>query len=175
MLALRHPARLIFTSANDPKSLAIRLASNLAPVSHVGVGLIARDDQPWLLHAIAPSVVLEPFAVYKQRTGAITVAEYDVMFDISNGIEWGLTQVGRPYDKKEVAKRTLAFVLCPLAVRSSSLGSKGNDAWTCTRFVLEVGRVGGLTEWNNLNAALPDDLLQAVVYSPFFAAISDAA
>ena len=153
--------RLMFTSDGDPFQLLIR-TSTLSPASHAAIGLGPNSE--WLLHAYEDGVVLESrdrwFGPRKQKL----VAEFEILPDVSDGVQRALQQVGKKYDVLGAFKIGILRALHVFGSPVRNLGPDPTNRYTCAHFVMLLDPVGRkIPEWRDLRreTLVPGDLLRA--------------
>lgn len=159
--------RLVFYTSDDLFSLGVR-AYSMSPICHVAIGLGPAANQ--LLHARTKGVVLEPRSRFRMRS----IGDFLILRDVTPGLAFCLSQVGRPYDMTEISSRPLLSLLrriMPLAPNANATPG----AWSCVRFAMMLDpNALQLTEWRDLDplTATPSDLYQRCVYGTNFARVS---
>ena len=162
----RIPARLVFTTGDDPYQWLIRFGSG-SPTSHVAIALGPQGE--WLLHAHEDGIQINPRRNWLGITERL-VAEFLILPDVTDGIKNMLSYVGEPYDVPidVMTLRLLHFLGSPL---HRWVAKRKNDrSQMCARFVLELDPFGAkIPEWQHIDPATvsPDDLLQAAVGPSF--------
>jgi hypothetical protein len=156
------PVTLVFTTGFDPFQVLINLSTK-SPATHAALGV---GDH--LLHAYEPGVMLEPREEWLGKQEQRLVAEFQILPDVTYGVEQAMTHVGKKYDVAHVFKIGLLRLLRPALW---SLGPDAADKFTCARFVTTIDPYGELIpEWRDLwhEALVPADLLDAALTGPSF-------
>lgn len=164
--------RLVFTQGDDLFSVGVR-ALSLSPTSHVAIGFGGAagaggaSSADHLLHVrLKKGVVLEPRKKWKQPT----IAEFVVLRNVSRGLAFCLSQIGRPYDTNEVTERpilTLIRTIMPLA----PVDNRTPGAWHCARFAICLDPNGDvIPEWRGLDplTVTPGELYDRCLYGSSF-------
>ncbi len=158
----RPPATLVFTSGLDAFQLLINIATG-SPATHAAIGI---GDQ--LLHAHEPGVTLDSRDVWLGKEEQKLVAEFEILPDVTDGIEAAMAHVGKKYDIAHVIKIGLLRLLRPAFW---SLGPDAADKFTCARFVTMIDPYGeAIPEWRDIwrEAVVPADLLERALVGPSF-------
>ena len=129
----------------------------LSSCDHVAIGV---GDH--LLHATDKGVVFEPRAKWFRRNEFI--AEYEILPNVSWGLEGCLGLIGQPYDTQGVIRTGLGLALrrtlSPIRPWSADLGSH-----TCAGFAMLLDPHGqSIPEWQSLSrrSSAPVDLLDTL-------------
>ncbi len=160
---------LVFTTGIDPFQLLI----NLGTCSIAGHAAIGLGDQ--LLHAHESGVLLEPRSSWFGRDEQSLVAEFVILPDVSEGIDFAMTQLGKKYDAGGVLRiaisRLLRLTLSPITY----FGPAPMKRHMCSAFVMLVDPYGAqIPEWRDLDRAIvtPSDLLGAASLGSSFRRIA---
>lgn len=158
----RIPVTLVFTTGRDPFQWLINLSTK-SPATHAALGV-----GDYLLHAYEPGVMLEPRDEWLGKQKQTLVAEFQILPDVTDGVETAMTHVGKKYDVAHVFKIGLLRLLRPALW---SLGPDAADKFTCARFVTLIDPDGEvIPEWRDLwrEALVPADLLDRALVGPSF-------
>lgn len=146
---------LVFSSGSTWFQVVVQFAT-LSGCDHVAIGL---DDL--LLHATDKGIVLEPRAKW-ERHNRIT-HEYEILPDVSPGLQGCFSLIGQPYDTKGVIRTGLGLALrrtlAPIRPWAASLGEH-----TCAGYAMLLDPHGEvIPEWQSLSrrSVAPVDLLDA--------------
>lgn len=160
---------LVFTTGIDPFQLLINVGT-CSTAGHAAIGL---GDH--LLHAHENGVLIEPRSSWFGRDEQSLVAEFEILPDVSSGVDFALTQVGKKYDAggalRAAVSRLLKLTLSPIQY----LGPASMKRHTCAAFVMLIDPQGAqIPEWRDLDRALvvPGDLLGAASLGSSFRRIA---
>lgn len=157
--------RVAFFAGVDPFSLAVR-AFTASRVTHAAVAIDGN-----ILHAASKGVLLEDRRRLYTHYLYEDVAEFEVLPDVTPGLNYMLKQLGKPYDLTEIASRVISKIANAFSGidRMDALNSPGQ--WTCARFVMALDPTRVVfPEWRALDprTVTPASLLQATQISPYF-------
>ena len=149
---------IVFTTGWDPFQALI----NLGTFSRAGHAAIGIGDH--LLHAYEPGVVWGSRDTWFTGKHQRLIAEYEILPDVSEGIEDCASRIGEPYDVVGVFRAALWIMLRRLCSPLRHVGTASAASHTCSSFVMLLDPNGDrIPEWRSINRAVvtPADLLLA--------------
>jgi len=157
--------RLLFLSGLDLISLGVRVLT-MSRAAHVAI--ILGEN---VVHSVSKGVLLEDRRRLYTKYHYEDIAEYEILPDVGLGLDYLLSQLGRPYDNGEVASRIITQILNGFTGidRMDSLTSRGQ--WTCARFAMAIDPMRDrIPAWWRLDprTVTPASLLKATRTSPRF-------
>jgi hypothetical protein len=156
---------LVFTTGVDPFQLLINVGT-CSVAGHAALGL---GDQ--LLHAYEDGVKLEPRSTWLGRDRQRLIAEFLILPDVGDGIDFALSQVGKGYDASGVVRAAISRLLRLTLSPIQYLGPASMKKHTCAAFVMLIDPYGRrIPEWSGFDRAtiVPGDLLAAAAIGPSF-------
>lgn len=149
---------LIFTSGDDPFSLSVQMVT-MSAASHVVIGF---GDE--IIHAIR-QVRHEARSRLYTKYKYTEVAEFEIVPDVTPGVQYLVSQVGKPYDFDEVISglfmRSFQFLMPTW--QKNAIATQGK--WTCARLAMALDPYRNrIPEWWSVDpeGATPAALLQTM-------------
>lgn len=152
--------RILFSSGLDPFSVFVRLAT-MSKTNHVSI--VVGDN---VIHAVTKGVRIEDRRRLYTSYNYSDVAEYEILPDVSLGLDFVMRQLGRSYDTAEVATRFVSKLVNGFGSHEAvpAVGQTSPGQWSCARLAMAIDPTRRqIPEWRKLNpqTVTPGSLLQA--------------
>jgi len=152
--------RILFSSGTDPFSVFVRLAT-VSKTNHVSI--VVGDN---ILHAVTRGVRIEDRRRLYTHYNYTDVAEYEILPDVSYGLDFVMRQLGRAYDRGELVTKLASKLSNAFGVHESApaAGQLSTGQWSCARLAMAIDPTRTqIPEWRRVNpqTVTPGSLLQA--------------